>query len=153
MNHLDKLIKAIKLRDPNQVRRILDEHGELVHARDETGATALHYAAFDGLREIVQLLLDKGAEINSRDSQFGATPAGWAIEYLRERGGHLAIELQDLADAIELGDARWVARFLERFPALRQGKDINGKPFRQLAAESGNREVLALFRLPGQAGS
>ena len=96
MNHLDKLMKAIKLRDTNQVRRILDEHDQLVHARDETGATALHYAAFDGLREIVQLLLDRGAEINSRDSQFGATPAGWAIEYLRERGGHLAIELQDL---------------------------------------------------------
>ena len=153
MDHTDKLIKAIKLRDANQVRRILDEHGELVHARDEAGATALHYATFDGLREIAQLLLDRGAEINSRDSQFGATPAGWAIEYLRERGGYLAIELQDLAYAIEFGDARWVARFLARFPALRQGKDVNGKSFRQLAEESGNPEVLALFRLPGEAGS
>jgi hypothetical protein len=74
MDHLDKLIKAIELRDANQVRRILDEHGELVHARDEAGVTALHYATFDGLREIAQLLLDRGAEINSRDSQFGATP-------------------------------------------------------------------------------
>jgi hypothetical protein len=61
--------------------------------------------------------------------------------------------LQDLAYAIEFGDARWVARFLERFPALRQGKGVNGKSFRQLAEESGNQEVLALFRLPGEAGS
>src|SRR5260370_37295144 len=130
MRNLSKLIKAIKLRDVNQVRMILDDDVELVRAYDETGATALHYAAFDGLREIAQLLLDRGAEINSRDSQFGATPAGWAIEYLRERGGYLAIELQDLAYAIEFGDARWVARFLERFPALRQGKGVNGKSFR-----------------------
>jgi ankyrin repeat protein len=153
MSNLEKLISAIKLRDIDQIKTILDEDGKLVTAYDETGATALHYAAFGGLREIVQLLLDGGAEINSRDSQFGATPAGWAIEYLRERGGYLAIELSDFAYAIELGDARWVARFLERFPALREGRDINGKPFRRLAEESGNREVIALFRLPGAAGS
>ena len=76
MSDLDKLTKAINLRDLDQVRKILDQHGELVHERDETGATALHYAAFDGLREIVGLLLEKGADINSRDGQFGATPAG-----------------------------------------------------------------------------
>ena len=153
MSNLNKLIKAIKLRDVNQVRTILDEDGKLVHAYDETGATALHYATFDGLREIVELLLDRGAEINSRDKQFGATPTGWAIEYLRERGGYLAIEIADLVYAIELGDARWVARFLERFPKLRQGRDPSGKPFRQFAEESGNREVMALFRVPGEAGS
>jgi ankyrin repeat protein len=118
-----------------------------VHQRDETGATALHYATFKGHREIVQLLLDKGAEINKADKQFGATPTGWAIEYLRERGGYLAIELDDLAYATEHGDARWVARFLKRgFPALRQGVDTKGKPFRQLAEESGNPEIMALFR-------
>jgi hypothetical protein len=114
--------------------------------RDETGATALHYATLGGHREIVQLLLDNGAEINKADGQFGATPTGWAIEYLRERGGFLAIELDDLAYAIEHGDAKWVARFLKRFPTLRQCIDTKGKPFRQLAQESGNLEIMALFR-------
>jgi ankyrin repeat protein len=153
MSDLDRLIKAIKLGDVEQVRKILDEHSELVHERDESGATALHYATFDGLREIVELLLDRGAEINSRDGRFGATPAGWAIEYLRERGGLLGIELNDFAYAIELGDARWVARFLKRFPALREGRSTNGKPFRQLAEESGNPEVMALFRVQGETAS
>jgi ankyrin repeat protein len=151
MSNLNKLVEAIRLREIDRVRALLDEDGSLIQARDESGATALHYAAFDGHREIVELLLDRGAEINSRDSQFGATPAGWAIEYLRERGGYLGIELRDVAYAIENGDARWVARFLKRFPSLRQGRDINGKPFRELAEESGNREVLALFRSPGDA--
>jgi ankyrin repeat protein len=153
MSKLDKLIAAIKARDIEQIQTILDENGELVNAYDETGATPVHYAAFDGSREIVQLLLDRGAEINGRDRRFGATPAGWAIEYLRERGGYLAIELSDLAYAIEAGDARWVGRFLERFPNLREGRDINGKPLRQLAEESGNREIMALFRLASEAGS
>jgi len=53
MSNLDELIEAIKLRDVDRVRKILDEHGELVYERDETGATALHSAAFDGFREIV----------------------------------------------------------------------------------------------------
>jgi len=49
------LTEAIKLRDVDQVRTILDEDGELVHKRDEAGATVLHYATLDGLREMVQL--------------------------------------------------------------------------------------------------
>jgi ankyrin repeat protein len=156
MTNLQKLIDAIKLREIDQIKMILDQNREdlaLVRARDESGATALHYAAWAGLCEIAQLLLDRGAEINCRDSQFGATPAGWAIEYLRERGGYLGIELADFAYAIEHGDTRWVARFLQRFPALRHAKDINGTPFRQLAKESGNPEIMSLFRLPGEVGS
>jgi ankyrin repeat protein len=153
MINIDKLMNAIKCRDIKEIKIILDEDGALVNAYDDTGATALHYAAFDGAREIVHLLLDRGAEINRADRQFGATPTGWAIEYLRERGGFLGIELSDLTYAIEMGDVRWVARFLNRFPALRQGRDIKGKPFRQLAEESGHREIIVLFRLLGKAGT
>jgi hypothetical protein len=62
-------------------------------------------------------------------------------------GGQLAIELDDLAYAIQRGDSAWVARFLRRFPSLREAKDTHGTPFRQLARESGNREIAALFGL------
>ncbi|MGB7493088.1 MAG: ankyrin repeat domain-containing protein [Candidatus Acidiferrum sp.] len=146
MGDLTALTNAVIQGDLNQVQTILDENRELVHQQDETGATALHYATLKGCREIVQLLLDKGAEINKADGQFGATPTGWAIEYLREQGGCLGIELDDFAYAIEQGDARWAARFLKRFPTLRQGINTKGKPFRQLAEESGNPAVIALFR-------
>jgi len=146
VRRLTALIDAINRSDLNLVRTILDQDRQLVHQRDELGATALHYATLSGNREVVQLLLDRGAEINARDNRFGATPSGWAIEFLRERGGYLAIELNDLAYAIELRDVRWVARFLDRFPSLREGTHLNGKPFRQLADESGSREIVALFR-------
>ena len=146
MSDLHKLTKAIELHDLNQVRAILEKHAELVHERDEIGATPLHHAAFEGNREIVELLLDKGAEINSIDGRFGATPAGWAIEYLREKGAYCGIELRDFAYAMEMGDVRWIARFLRRFPGLRQATATNGKPFRQLAEESTNTELIALFQ-------
>lgn len=147
MSDLANLIEAVNQGGLERVRSILDTNDELVNQRDESGATPLHYATLNGHRQVVRLLLERGAEINSTDSQFGATPAGWAIEYLREMGAYLGIELDDLVYAIQLGDARWVARFLERFPSLRQASDTKGRPFQQLARESGNRELARLFGL------
>jgi ankyrin repeat protein len=145
MSDLANLIEAVKHGDLKRVTAILDTDDDLANQRDESGATPLHYATLSGHRHVVRLLLERGAEINSTDSRFGATPAGWAIEYLREMGGYLAIELEDFAYAIKLGDARWVARFLERFPSLRHASDTNGRSFQQLARESGHREIAKLF--------
>lgn len=145
MNDLANLIKTIRQGDSDRVESLLDANGGLVGQRDESGATPLHYAALDGRREIARLLIERGADINSPDGEFGATPAGWAIEYLRELGGHLGIELEDLAYAIAQEDVRWVARFLKRFPLLRQANYKDGTSFRQLAQESGNDEIASLF--------
>ena len=146
MSSFSDLIEAVELGDLERVRAILDQSGDLVHSRDSSGATALHHAAFHGHIEVAELLLDRCADVNATDRRFGATPAGWAIEYLRERGAFLGIELADFAYAIQQGDVRWVARFLTRFPTLRVARDASGKPFRQLAQESNNREIIALLR-------
>lgn len=145
MNALNELIEAVQQGDADRVATLLDANDALAHQRDKTGATPLHYAALGGQREIARLLIERGADINSPDGEHGATPAGWAIEYLRELGGHLGIELDDLAYAIAQEDVRWVARFLKRFPMLRQALHKDGTPFRQLAQESGNEEIAALF--------
>jgi len=145
MSDLAKLIDAVQQGEMERVTEILDMNGGLVDQPDESGAKPLHYGALNGHRQIVQLLVERGANINSKDGQFGATPTGWAIEYLREMGGFLAIELDDLAFAIQMGDTRWVARFLKRFPSLREMSDTNGTPFRQLAQHSGNNEIAKLF--------
>jgi ankyrin repeat protein len=145
MGDFEKLIEAAKLGNEAEARAISANHPHLINQRDQTGATALHYAAFGGHRSVVQALVEQGAEINAGDGQYGATPAGWAIEYLRELGGFLGIELDDFAYAIRRGDVNWVARFLKRFPALRGICDTQGKPFKQLAAQSGNPEISKLF--------
>src|SRR5258707_11390465 len=112
MSTIVDLFDAVKRGDVETVSNILDEHGEFVNQRDESGATPLHHAAFNWNRQIVRLLIQRGATINSVDSKFGATPTGWAIEYLRELGGYLATDLDDLAFAIHRGDIQWVTRFL-----------------------------------------
>ena len=45
--------------------------------------TGLHYAALHGHREMVEFLIQQGADRNRRDTKVGSTPAGWA-----EHGGH-----------------------------------------------------------------
>jgi hypothetical protein len=60
-------------------------------------------------------------------------------------GGHLAIELDDLAFAIETHDSKWVRRFLARFPAMREGIYKNRTSFRQLAIESADPQIADLF--------
>jgi len=139
------LIDAAQYDDLQTVQSILDRNQGAVNERDASGATALHYAVFNGHRRIVKLLVERGADINNRDNEFGATPAGWAIEYLRELGGHLAIELEDLAYAIQTHDSKWVSRFLARFPAMREGVYKNRTTFRQLAIESADSRIAELF--------
>jgi ankyrin repeat protein len=150
MGDLEKLMEAAQHGSVEDVRAIVQSHGGainpgFINRKDETGATALHYAAFGGRSDVVRVLVELGAEINAIDSRFGATPAGWAIEYMREMGGLLGIELSDFAYAIGRGDVEWVARFLKRFPALRNASDQQGVPFKQLAQQSGNPEIMKLF--------
>ena len=145
MGDFEKLIEAAKQGNEADVRAVVHSQAELINQRDQLGATALHYAALGGHRGVVQALVERGAEINARDSEFGATPAGWAIEYLREMGGFLAIELDDLAYAIQRGDVEWVARFVKRLPALRGANDPQGKPLKLLAQQSGSLEIAKLF--------
>jgi len=145
MYELAQLIEAARLGAVEDVRAIVHRHPEFAGRKDDSGATALHYAAFAGHREVVRVLVKAGADVNATDAQFGATPAGWAIEYLREMGGFLGIELADFAWALERGDMEWAARFLKRFPALRHANDAQGRAFRAMAAESGNPEIRKLF--------
>ncbi|HEV2493829.1 MAG TPA: ankyrin repeat domain-containing protein [Terriglobia bacterium] len=147
MSELDSLIAAAQQGNLERVKALLEADRSLANQKDASGATPVHYAAVHGHSHIVKLLVERGADVNSTDSQFGATPAGWAIEYLRELGGYLAIELDDLAHAIQLRDARWVARFLKRFPSLRRARDTKGIPFQRLARESGDPEIARLFGL------
>jgi Ankyrin repeats (3 copies) len=53
------------------------------NTRDENGATPLHEAAWAGDLELIQRLLDAGADPAIADARFGSTPLGWA-EYAHQ---------------------------------------------------------------------
>jgi ankyrin repeat protein len=152
MNDFPALLDAVQRGAAGQVAAILQRNPDLVNQRDAEGATALHFAAFHGHSEVAELLVKRGADINARDGKFKATPAGWAIESLREMGGLLGIELTDFAFALERADVVWVARFLKRFPALRTASDAEGRPFSELARQSGNAEIIGLFQQSDSSG-
>jgi ankyrin repeat protein len=145
MTDLEAVKDAIERDDFDSVAAMLESDSQLATQTDAIGATALHYAALRGRRRIARFLVERGADINRRDGKFDATPAGWAIEYLRELGGHLSIELQDLAYAIETRDVPWVKRFLTRFPEMRTTVYRDEITFRQLAADSSDKEIADLF--------
>ncbi len=70
-------------------------------SKDEKGKTPLHYAAFRDRKEIVELLIAKGADLNAKDED-GRTPLDWAIsrkhpeltDLLRKHGGKTKTELE-----------------------------------------------------------
>jgi len=84
--------------------------------------------------------------VNSRDERYDATPAVWAIEYLRELGGLLEVEIEDMLFAIRRGDTGWARRILARMPALANCNDREGKPLHQYAEESGHPGTARRFR-------
>jgi ankyrin repeat protein len=136
---------AIERADFETVRALITATPELVRARDDDGATALHHAAFHGHRTIVELLLEAGADVNARDGTHLATPAGWAIHYLRERGALLAIEIEDALFAIRRGDAELLAWQMTRHPVLADAVDRAGRPLAEHAANAGNPDIAQLF--------
>ena len=58
--------------------RLLVDLGFDLHHEAEHGGTPLHWAAWLGNVALVRLLIDLGAPIDVRDSQYGASALGWA---------------------------------------------------------------------------
>ena len=101
---------------------MLDEDPARVHERGGDGQTPLHFARS---REVVDLLLDAGADIDARDVDHRSTPAQWMIgdgrgspryalaAYLVERGA-----MADIFLAAALGLADRVRAMLAADPSL-----------------------------------
>jgi len=49
--------------------------GADVNAKNDGGYAPLHYAAFNGHKEIAELLIAKGADVNAKDGIGGKTTA------------------------------------------------------------------------------
>ncbi|GAM36335.1 ankyrin repeat domain protein [Talaromyces pinophilus] len=99
-------------------------HGRLLDAKDKRGRTALHWAATIGNGRAVKVLLERNADIKSKDSIFGRTPLHWAAKHGRDE-----IILQLLrkdADLLDIGDR-------------------HGATALHYAAENGHEEVVKLL--------
>ena len=73
----EALWEAARKGDAPTVKRLLDE-GVNVDTPFRYGATALSYACDRGNLEVVKILLERGADVNVKDTFYGATPLTWA---------------------------------------------------------------------------
>ncbi len=76
-NHKQEIHQAAKEGKFDAVKKMLKEDPDLVNAVDSDGLTPLHLAAEHGHRQIVELLLQEGADINAK-SGFKRTPLHFA---------------------------------------------------------------------------
>ena len=88
----DQLLRAIRIHDVSkfsqgQTREIyitsLLKQGANVNASTIEGHTALHWASWSGLYEVIEILISNGAKINIKNKDKGQTPFHWVCI-----GGH-----------------------------------------------------------------
>lgn len=70
------------------VRLMLDVGFPVNFPESSHGYSPLHNAAWGGYANLVELLIERGAEVNAKDPVYKATPFGWALHCCLEDGRH-----------------------------------------------------------------
>ena len=93
--------------------------GTNVNAKDEVyGGMPLHWAAYRGRKEVAELLINEGADVNAKN-QADATPLDKAIEknrdetagLLRKHGGKTGVELEDQGKPQDIDlNGKWIGK-------------------------------------------
>jgi ankyrin repeat protein len=70
------LFRATKAGDIGLVRTLISQNSDWVHSRDKEQSTPLHWAAWKGHADIIELLVEAGADIHahSENTHWGTTP-------------------------------------------------------------------------------
>ena len=67
------LLDAARKGDLKKVQQLVDS-GADINQLDKTGFTALHWAAMANKKEVAEFLIQKGADINIRESKYQLSP-------------------------------------------------------------------------------
>lgn len=125
LQEVTDVIEATKQGDLSKLNQLLERNPMLAKAKDErpgaAKATALHYAAWSGHKEIAELLLSYGADIDLHDELYDAPPIGWAGEngqqqmftFFLKKGAKLKI-----SQAAAYAELSLVQSMIEQDPAL-----------------------------------
>jgi ankyrin repeat protein/beta-lactamase regulating signal transducer with metallopeptidase domain len=145
---------AAKAGDLAKVKALLKEDPHLVFSKDNDGSTPLHGAVSNGHKGVVDLLIAKGAGVNTKDN-YGETPLRIAaihgrkdiMELLIAKGakvnavnGHIA----PLHDAASFGH-KDVVELLIAKGAYVNAKDYNGETPLHSATQNGHMDIMELL--------
>src|SRR6266446_4296499 len=146
--------------DAAQVRKLLDADPQLVHRGDGQGGTPLHRAVKASAREVIELLLERGADIHALHGAGGANAAGYApVDFQpidmalwgRRRDVETARLLlargvdQDTVIAAGLGDLEHVSAILREDPGRIQEARPCGRRALSAAVEFGHHDIARLL--------
>src|SRR5271155_1820794 len=79
----DEIRDAAQKGDLATVQTLLKSHPHLVFSKDDRGDTPLHWASAKGHKDVAQLLLASGADVNARNNN-GWTPLHYAVSHDRK---------------------------------------------------------------------
>lgn len=96
----EAFLLAVRKGDARAVSTMLDRDASLIDTRMD-GATALHFAAWEDHAAVVDVLLDRGADIDALDAEHGMLPIAWAnehghmdlVRHLHQRGASVPFQL------------------------------------------------------------
>jgi ankyrin repeat protein len=74
-----RFFEAVKTDKIDVIKQLLSKYPGLINARDEGNWTPLHWAASEGLVDVVKLLISAGADVHASDNK-GETPLFGAAE-------------------------------------------------------------------------
>lgn len=157
---------AIRERTIRKVKKLLDGDPSLLSARDERGNQPIHWAVMSRQLPVIDLLLERGADLNAARLD-GARPIqltngdylyrGWrdvtsktgpaaVLQHLRKRGAYC-----DICTACFIGDTERVVELLREDPGLANRPSeyvtyyaCSGTPIRNAAA-GGHIEIVRLL--------
>ncbi|HEX5397415.1 MAG TPA: ankyrin repeat domain-containing protein, partial [Verrucomicrobiae bacterium] len=137
---------AVMRGDIEKARMLLVDNPDYVFSKDQHGWTPLYWAAASGRKEVVQLLLANGADINALNQHF--TPLHAAVMNHHPDVADLLIASNaqvTIFDAAAGGYTEILKAELEADPTLVASHDDNGWTALQFAARNGQLDAVKLL--------
>jgi ankyrin repeat protein len=150
---------AAKAGDLAKVKVLLTENPELVSSK-WYGRMPLHEAAVNGHKDVVELLLAKGADVNAKDRNGNMTPLHWGVwsykkdvvELLLANGADVKARNNNGLTPLHMAAQRGLKDIAELL--LAKGAEVtasnnNGETPLHMAAQRGRKDMAELLRQHG----
>jgi len=150
------VFKAIKQNDPYMVKRFIDDGNDINGNYADKQFTLLHYAIRHGKMPVINIILEKGADINKLYED--KTPLMYAIKhnrprvvrYLLQRGADINVTNSKNKNALfyaaRYADIPMVKLLISKGAECCTQKDRDGNTPSQYAFKSGKKEVAGYLK-------